>query len=634
LFRVMGTVGSVGLLAGAMTIAIEAGATAPAGAVPTPSATCTFNGVANNGLVTGITPGGTLTIACTGLPDNEGMIIAEASALAAIAPSGDDIQEADLGGLKSVTSSATGTLNTNFTIPTTFSASDPNAHCPATQAQIDAGLTGCAVAVAELSGTDFGDALLAYTGQPTPQAPTLSLGSSSAAAGDEVTVSDGAGPGDWWGDAFATTTLTSSDITVHGVDSGATTASVSAATYSITTHGSHTTYKLTPPRLGGEFVVPCGVTGAQTVAITEPNTSPTAGTITASASLTVTPGSTPAVTSITPTRGPSGGGTPVTISGCNFTGASAVNFGSTPATNFTVNSDTSITATAPGGSGTVQITVTKGSSTSPTSDATAFTYGFQGYDIVGGDGGVFAFGDAKSHGSLPGLGITPAKPIVGDAVTVDGAGYWLVGADGGTFAFGDAKSEGSLPGLGITPAAPIVGIASSGSSGYWLVGADGGVFAFGNAKNFGSLPGLGITPAAPIVGIAPTADDLGYWLVGADGGVFAFGDAKSEGSLPGLGITPAAPIVGISAPDTGGYWLVGADGGTFAFGDAKSEGSLPGLGITPAKPIVGIASADAGGYWLFGADGGVFAFGDSKSFGSLPGLGITPASAITGATLG
>jgi hypothetical protein len=634
LFRVLGTIGSAGLLAGAMTVAIEAGAAAPAGAVPTPSASCTFNGVPNSGLVSGVSPGSNITIACTNLPTSTSVVITEASSLAGLVASGDAIDEADLSSLKFVESSATGTLNSTFTLPTTFKADDPGAKCPPTQAQINAGLTGCAVAVAELSGTDFGDALMDYNGQPTPQAPSLALGSTSAAAGQEVTVSSGAGPGDWWGNAFALSTLTPSDITIHGVTSGSTNATIAAATYPIKTKGSKTTYgPLTPPALGGGFIVPCGLTGPQTVTLTEPNLSPISGTISATASLTVLPGSTPAVTSITPTRGPSGGGTSVSIAGCNFTGVTAVDFGSTPATNFTVNSDTSITAVAPAGSGTVEITVTKGHATSATSVATAFTYGFQGYDLVGGDGGVFAFGDAKSHGSLPGLGVTPNKPIVGDAVTTDGAGYWLAGADGGVFAFGDAKSYGSLPGLGITPAAPIVGIASPGTGGYWLVGADGGVFAFGDAKSYGSLPGLGIKPAAPIVGIAPTSDGLGYWLVGADGGVFAFGDAKSYGSLPGLGITPAKPIVGIASPDNGGYWLVGADGGTFAFGDAKSYGSLPGLGITPAKPVVGIASPDGGGYWLFGADGGVFAFGDAKSFGSLPGLGITPAAAITGATL-
>ena len=49
-----------------------------------------------------------------------------------------------------------------------------------------------------------------------------------------------------------------------------------------------------------------------------------------------------------PAFGPVTGGTVLTITGKNFTNASAVEFGSTPAASFTVDSDTQITATAPG----------------------------------------------------------------------------------------------------------------------------------------------------------------------------------------------------------------------------------------------------------------------------------------------
>ncbi len=56
-------------------------------------------------------------------------------------------------------------------------------------------------------------------------------------------------------------------------------------------------------------------------------------------------------------------------------GATAVNFGATNATSFTVNSATQITATAPAGRGTVDITVTTpAGGTSGTSNADQFTY--------------------------------------------------------------------------------------------------------------------------------------------------------------------------------------------------------------------------------------------------------------------
>ena len=56
--------------------------------------------------------------------------------------------------------------------------------------------------------------------------------------------------------------------------------------------------------------------------------------------------------------GPETGGTYVTISGSNLFGATAVDFGSTPATNFAVNFDGTVTAISPAGAGsTVDVTV-------------------------------------------------------------------------------------------------------------------------------------------------------------------------------------------------------------------------------------------------------------------------------------
>ncbi|WP_346288043.1 IPTL-CTERM sorting domain-containing protein [Zoogloea sp.] len=83
----------------------------------------------------------------------------------------------------------------------------------------------------------------------------------------------------------------------------------------------------------------------------------------------------PAVTAVSPTAGPTTGGTVVTISGSGFTGATAVNFGALGASSFTVDSDTQVTATSPAGTaGAVDITVVTVGGTSTTSGADQFSY--------------------------------------------------------------------------------------------------------------------------------------------------------------------------------------------------------------------------------------------------------------------
>ena len=68
----------------------------------------------------------------------------------------------------------------------------------------------------------------------------------------------------------------------------------------------------------------------------------------------------PEVASVSPSFGPVTGGTVVTIVGENLKNASSVKFGTTPAASFSVDSDTEITATAPGvvRPGKVDVTIT------------------------------------------------------------------------------------------------------------------------------------------------------------------------------------------------------------------------------------------------------------------------------------
>ena len=86
----------------------------------------------------------------------------------------------------------------------------------------------------------------------------------------------------------------------------------------------------------------------------------------------------PTVTSVSPNTGPPAGGTSVTITGSNFTGATAVRFGGTAAGSFTVNSATQITAISPTGNGTLNVTVTTPSGTSAASPGDQFSYGVAG----------------------------------------------------------------------------------------------------------------------------------------------------------------------------------------------------------------------------------------------------------------
>ncbi|MGW5129661.1 IPT/TIG domain-containing protein [Streptomyces sp. NPDC004069] len=80
----------------------------------------------------------------------------------------------------------------------------------------------------------------------------------------------------------------------------------------------------------------------------------------------------PTVSSISPSQGPSSGGTVVPVTGTGFTGATAVRFGSGAAATFTVLSSTQVTAVAPAGAGAVNVTVTTSQGTS-TQTAT-YTY--------------------------------------------------------------------------------------------------------------------------------------------------------------------------------------------------------------------------------------------------------------------
>ncbi len=97
------------------------------------------------------------------------------------------------------------------------------------------------------------------------------------------------------------------------------------------------------------------------------------------------------VTNVQPNTSVEAGGARVTISGADFTGATEVKFGATKATSFAVNSAGAITAVAPPGKGTVDVTVTGPGGTSLVSTADQFIYR---------PGGVFTAWGSNSFGQF------------------------------------------------------------------------------------------------------------------------------------------------------------------------------------------------------------------------------------------
>jgi hypothetical protein len=87
--------------------------------------------------------------------------------------------------------------------------------------------------------------------------------------------------------------------------------------------------------------------------------------------------SSPVITKISPSSGPSTGGTTVTITGQGFTGATGVTFGPLAGTDLTVVNATTITVVSPAESGvrSIHVTTPNGTSAQTTADNYTFTSG-------------------------------------------------------------------------------------------------------------------------------------------------------------------------------------------------------------------------------------------------------------------
>jgi formylglycine-generating enzyme required for sulfatase activity len=113
-------------------------------------------------------------------------------------------------------------------------------------------------------------------------------------------------------------------------------------------------------------VTPAGSAGARDIRVTVPG-----GSVTQPGGFSYH--APPTIASVSPSSGPEGGGTSVTIVGSNLAATSAVTFGGVPATGLSVAGDTTITATTPAGAaGAADVTVTTPGGTVVASGAFTF----------------------------------------------------------------------------------------------------------------------------------------------------------------------------------------------------------------------------------------------------------------------
>ena len=298
----------------------------------------------------------------------------------------------------------------------------------------------------------------------------------------------------------------------------------------------------------------------------------------------------PAVTSVAPTSGTTAGGTTVTITGSGFTGSTAVNFGATAATSFTVNSNTQITATAPSGTaGAVDITVVNPSGTSSTSSNDQYTY-----TSTGG----FTSETSGTSNQLNSVSCPPGQT----------ADCWAVGASNTIIATTNGGSTWSAQ----TATGTFNGVACPDTTHCFAVGQAGTIFATSNGGTSWGAQTSGITTNLNAVACVINAGAYDCWAVGDAGVVLATSNAGSTWTSQTSG--NSSRLTGISCTDASHCWAVGdyiaraASGGTGST-DIGSTIYTGGAGATNQQSSSNGSLVGAGG----GSSAGTAATGNAAS---------------------
>jgi hypothetical protein len=293
------------------------------------------------------------------------------------------------------------------------------------------------------------------------------------------------------------------------------------------------------------------------------------------------PASVPVITTLDPSAGPAAGGNSVTITGGDFTAASAVLFGNVAASSFTVDSGTQITAVAPSeGAGSHPVTVTTpGGSSDPGAAPALYTIAAPAITaIVPGDGPAvgattvtitgsgFTAATAVQFGNVAASSFTVDSPTLITAVApAEAAGSHpiTVTAPGGTSAAGAA----SLYVIDV-PAISAISPATGPTSGGAVVTITGSGLTGATAVQFGAVAASSFTVVSPtqISAVSPPQAAAAHNIV-----VVSAGGTSTAGA--GSLYTYASPAVAAISPS----------GGSSAGGDTVT---ITGSGFTGASTVL------------------------------------------------
>jgi hypothetical protein len=227
----------------------------------------------------------------------------------------------------------------------------------------------------------------------------------------------------------------------------------------------------------------------------------------------------PAVIELQPNEGPAGGGTSVTIGGDNFSGATAVKFGSADASSFTVSSDHAITAVSPPGApaNEVNVSVTTPQGTSPPPEG----------DLAFDAGSLFTYESAPEEELPPTVTrISPAKgPVTGGTrVTISGSNLGGVTAvHFGQLAAASFTATSSSSITAVSPAGSVAGPVDI------TVTSAGGTSPRSSRDRFRYAPTItGLTPnAGPTVGGTSVEVSGAGFALGSTATTFKFGSSRA-----------------------------------------------------------------------------------------------------------